>query len=118
MSAPSQFQSNIASSDNTVTIDNGQTVSSNIVTYGMTLTGFITPASWTTADISFQVSIDGANYFDLYDADNNQVKIAGVAASRAYKLEPVTFAGYEKLRLISSVAQDDTRVITLSLRRI
>lgn len=43
------------------------------------------PASWTTANLTFQGSVDGSNFFDLYDDEGNEVTVTA-AASRTIRL--------------------------------
>lgn len=71
----------------TATIAAGAAVSDIVDLWGKRLVGFIMPAAWTAADISFSVAygadegIGGeTTYRDLYDQSGNRVKIVVVAA--------------------------------------
>lgn len=105
-----------------VTIANGASLSDSIDLSGTTLCGYIMPASWTTADITFQASIDGTNFFDLYDQYGTEVKHT-VSTNRFIALLPSdnTSIRYIKFRSgisSGSVSQGAQRQITLVTRAI
>jgi len=86
------------------------------------LVGLMLPDGWDTADVTFQVSIDGATYVDLF-TPTAEFKIAtGVAAaSRQYILDIHETPGIRFLKVRSGVAATPVnqstgeRVITLIL---
>lgn len=85
------------------------------------LCGIIMPASWTTADITFQVSDDGVNYYDFYDADTVSEIAYTFSAGKAYRIDPTIFyaANYVKIRSGTSatpVNQAASRDILLVVR--
>ena len=49
------------------------------------LAGFVMPAAFTGASVTFQVSADDSTYQALYNSSNSQVSIT-VSASRSYAL--------------------------------
>src|SRR5215510_3803016 len=63
----------------TVTIRAGEAVSTPLDLTSAAVTMVIAPAEWTPANITFLVSIDGVNFFDLADA------ASGVEISRALR---------------------------------
>ena len=65
----------------TVTIGAAASLSDAEDMKGRRLVGIIMPATWTTADITFQASIDGTNFYDLYDQDGNEVTVTSPTAS-------------------------------------
>ena len=46
------------------------------------------PATWVAADLTFQVSLDGVNFANLYDIDGNEI-VVSAAASRVIGLTDV-----------------------------
>lgn len=110
----------------TVTIANGASLSDavNLVGAGdSVLLGIITPAGWTTASLTFQVSTDGVTFFDYKDATGAEVTIPSTAASQYRAVYPTDFIGvrYLKVRSGSSgaaVAQAGGDVVTLVVREL
>lgn len=96
----------------TLTIDNGATVSdayraSNTMAYGLQM-----PAAFTGATISFQVSADnGTTYQALYDSANNLVSVT-VAASRSYDL-PATLRSWTNFKIVSASAEGAARLLVV-----
>lgn len=77
------------------------------------------PAAWDAADLTFQVSLDGVTYSDLYDAYGSEY-VVRASASRAILLNPVDFIGVRYLKVRSGtgavpVNQTAARSITLTL---
>lgn len=82
-----------------------------------TLSALIMPAAWTAAGLSFQISVDGTNFFDFYDKTNAEITMS-VAASRAYQLDPSNWLGIRYMKIRSGttgtpVNQAASRTITL-----
>lgn len=80
------------------------------------LMALVMPAAWTAATLTFQVSADGTDYFNLYDASGNQYEV-DAAASQAIILPPGDFAGFRYLKIRSGtsgtpVVQAADRTIT------
>lgn len=68
-------------------ITNGQSLSAAVEVQGK-LVGLIVPAAWTAAGLSFQGSIDGTNFFDIYDDGvERQIASANVAINRLLSLD-------------------------------
>jgi hypothetical protein len=63
-----------------VTIPNGAALSNAAKLNGATLLGIEMPAAWTAAGLTFQHSIDGTNFFDLYDAAGAGIAMTVVAS--------------------------------------
>lgn len=87
---------------------------------GKTLAGVITPAAWTTAGISFQVSVDGVTFFVLLDTSGTEVTAAAVAASRYVPVDPSLFLGVEYVKIQSGTSGATTNqaggdIVTLVL---
>jgi len=61
------------------------------------------PAAWTTANITFQSSGDGATYQNLYDEYGNEITIV-TAVARNITLDPARLAGCKYLKFRSGTA--------------
>lgn len=108
--------------DLTATIASSASLSGAVDLSGTTLAGYVMPAAWTAAGITFKASIDGTNFFDLYDQFGNEVKHT-VDAGRVVSLTPSDMASirYIKIRSGTSasvVNQVAERVITLITRAV
>lgn len=67
----------------TTTILNGASLSAAVdLGANCRLKALLMPAAWTAADITFQVSEDNTNFFDMMGDDGNAVKLTGPAAGR------------------------------------
>lgn len=107
-----------------VTIANGQSLSGALpLADGECPFMIVMPSAWTTAGLTFQVSIDGTNYANLYDSVG-EYTIASATASVAIGLggiDPFYGAGGIKVRSGTSgapVAQGAERKIYIVCRRI
>lgn len=64
----------------------------------------VLPASWTTADLTLSVSVDGGTtYADLYDSAGNEV-VLPAAASRHIDLTGISLVGVTNLKFRSGTA--------------
>jgi hypothetical protein len=102
-----------------VTIANSASLSEAGKFYGNTLIGILMPAAWTSASLSFQGSIDGTNFYDLYDSTGTE-KTCTAGASRILLFPPQDWFGVEWIKVRSgtsaaAVNQGADRVITLLL---
>jgi len=98
-----------------VKILSGQTESEAIDCLGGVLVGIKTPSALTGTSFTVKVSDDGVSYVDYYNALGAKVTItAGV--DRRIGIEPVDFAGIQKIKLVSSSAEAAERELTLFLR--
>ncbi len=64
------------------TIVSGQAVSGDVDLASGTLVGIVMPEAWTAAGLTFQVSVDGSTWSELFDAAGNAISYT-VAAGRA-----------------------------------
>jgi hypothetical protein len=106
----------------TATIATGGSVSAAVDLMGGRLVGLqIGGTAWNTASITFQASVDGTTYNDLYDDSGNEVTVTA-AASRF-----ITFDSSENFRTVryvkvrsgttgTPVNQTAARTITLVVR--
>jgi hypothetical protein len=105
----------------TVTIANGESLSAAGDLGPACLSAILMPASWTAADLTFQGSVDGTTFFNLYQSDNagNDAEyLVGADASRIIVVPLADWAGIRFLKVRSGtagspVAQGAARVLTL-----
>ncbi len=85
------------------------------------LAGIVTPAAWTAAALTFQGSVDGVTYTNIYDAAvERTIASAAVPAaeSRFLSLDPSLWAAFRYIKIRSgtaaaAVAQGADRVLSL-----
>lgn len=105
----------------TVTITNGASLSAASATLkGYCVVGVITDSAWDTNAMTFQVSADGTNYFNLYK-EGTEYNLAGVVASAYNAVDPAVFMGAVNLKVRSGTAaaavnQAGAAVVTLVLK--
>lgn len=105
-----------------VTIPNGESLTDVINLRDQPVVAIQMPSAWTTADLTFQGSNDGTNFFDVYTLDGDEYTVAA-AASRYIVLSPFEFqwARYIKIRSgtsASPVNQGATRTLVVVTRRV
>lgn len=114
---PTDFPLVVATENNTVTIQSGQTDSSAIDSRGNPLLQIQIPAGFTASDITFLTSIDqGQTFTLLQDADGLIRTLAGAVASSSIGVPTTWLAGCHQFRIRTSVAQASTVEIRLGLR--
>jgi hypothetical protein len=104
-----------------LSIPNGVALSSVLDCLGVMPVGIFLPSAWTTAQVSFQVSPDNSNWYNLYDKIGEVLYPA--AASEYLALDPTQFAGARYLRVRSGtngtpVNQAADRSLTVILRSV
>lgn len=82
------------------------------------LVGIICAAGFATANLTFQASVDGTNYYTMYNAAGAVVTVFSAAASEWIALDPADFAGVPYLKVVSSATQSGGDVLTLVTRRL
>ncbi len=100
---------------NAVTIASSSTTSGALDLLSNGFVGFIMPSAFTGNAVTFTGSIDGSNFFALYNADNSAYTVA-VAASRYYCLWPADFLGMRYVKIVSNATELGTRTITVITR--
>lgn len=96
----------------TVTIANGATTSGAANLGKFTLNGLMLP-TMTGTTITFEVSVDGSNYYALHDLNKSAVSVTCDSTARAFFLEPVKFAGFKYVRIVSNATELAERTVTL-----
>lgn len=81
-------------------IANGTALSPAVCIFNSRLIAIQFPAAWTAAVLTFQVSMDGITYTDLYDSLGNEISVV-VAANHGVALDVTLFAGWEFLKIRS-----------------
>ena len=100
----------------TATIENGGSLSGAVDLGGRKLVAIVMPAAWDAADLTFQASPDGVNYFDVYDGSAERT--VEVAADYYSALAIGDWVGIRWLKVRSGtsgtpVAQTLESVLTL-----
>ncbi|MES1988285.1 MAG: hypothetical protein V4440_09685 [Pseudomonadota bacterium] len=108
----------IVSEKNTVAIAADGDTSEPLVCAGNTFLGVIVPQDWTTANITFEGSLDGLNFYPVLDMAGGAVTITFTVDTAYYSVLPVYFAGLLAIKFVSSVPQVDDVVLTAALRPI
>lgn len=92
-------------------IANGGTVSSPAVDLGdLSLCGLIVPVMTGTA-LTFQVSVDGTNFYVLHDSTKAAFTVTVDGTARAFYLTPQIFAGWKYIKVVSGSAEGAERTI-------
>lgn len=106
------------------TIANGASLSAAIElgVVGAALVGIEMPAAWTAANLTFQASVDGTNFNNLYDKDGNEVTVTA-STSRYIGLIPSLFAGFRAMKIRSgtsgaAVNQGGDRILKIVTREV
>lgn len=103
------------------TIANGTSLGPSIsLGAGLPVT-ILMPAAWTTANLTFQISYDGTNFYNLYDDAGNEVTVTA-AASEALAIDPSYFQGALYLKVRSGTNgtpanQGADRILSVVTRR-
>lgn len=96
-------------------IANGASLSDSLYVWPCQASAIIMPAAWTAASMTFQGSMDGVNFFDLFNDSGVEYEIP-VLVSQAVQLNvPLTFP-YVKIRSGTTgtpVNQGGARSVTL-----
>ncbi len=105
----------------TATIALGESLSVAVDLASSRLAAILIPSDWTAAAITYQVSLDGVNYGDLYDgATEASISSASVVAGRVLRLPRSEWAGVRYLKIRSGtsaapVSQVAERILTLGV---
>jgi hypothetical protein len=106
----------------TAIIPAGQALSAAVPLGENQLHGILLPSVWTTANLTFQISIDGSNYFEMYDDAGNEVTVQA-AASRYCSLDPTRWRSINGIIVrsgtsaspVNQVAQASISLMTRSI---
>lgn len=103
----------------TASIANGASLSGAVDSSAGRLARIDMPASWTAANLTFQISSDNATWLNLYDALGAEYTVQA-AASRGLIVPLIDFLGARYIKIRSGTAaaavnQGADRVLTLTL---
>ena len=97
------------------TIANGAYLSGAVQFNGRNISVIEMSAGWTLAVLTFQVSYDGTNYYNLYDDNGDEVIVIVEAARRVHiSIDALEQHKYIKIRSgtsVTTVAQGAERVL-------
>jgi hypothetical protein len=98
-------------------IANGTSLSPAIAASNGRLIAIQMPAAWTAAVLTFQGSMDGITFSDIYDATGAEISVTVVAA-HGVSLDVTVFAGWQFLKFRSgtgaaAVNQAADRTLTI-----
>lgn len=96
-----------------VDIAAGNSLSAGIGVGQYLISGIIFPAVWTAASLSFQISDDDVNWYDLYDGTGEYV-LSTAGTSRFVAVESAKFIGVKAIKLRSGAA--GTPVVQVATR--
>lgn len=65
--------------------------------------GILMPAVWDAANLSFQGSVDGSAFSNIYDSSGTELTVTA-AAGRYILLDPSTFVGLTQIKVRSGTA--------------
>jgi hypothetical protein len=65
--------------------------------------GVLMPSAWTAASLTFQASLDGVSFVDLYNTSGSELQVPA-GANRLIALDPVQFRGVRHLRVRSGTS--------------
>lgn len=100
------------------TIANGASLSAAVsIPAGLRPLAIVMPATWTAANLTFAVSVDGSTYNDMYDDLGTEVAVSA-DASRFIALPPTLFASVVQFKVRSGtsgtpVNQGGDRTVTI-----
>lgn len=107
-----------------VTIANGASLSDIGVLNGVNLAAILMPAAWTAAGLSFQGSLDGTTFGNVFDSIGAEVTIpsAAATASQMILIPAGAFDGLQAIKIRSgtsgaAVNQGQASILTLQCRR-
>ena len=101
-----------------VTIANGTSLSAAIDLSAYRAFAISMPAAWTTASLTFQASVDGINYFNVYDDTGVEVTATVAASQYVVVSAPVKMLGVRWIKVRSGtsgtpVNQGADRIVTI-----
>lgn len=103
--------------DVSITVATDAKLSDPVYLAGRSLVGIILPGTWTASDLTFQVSMDGTAWHDLYtDTGLYTYPTAGLAAGAASMFNPELFYAWDYVRIKSVTDQAADRTVTLIAR--
>lgn len=105
----------------TTTITSGGSLSAAVPLDSRPILAIVIPSGWTDADLTFQVSLDGATYYELIGEDGNAVTLEARAGQVTRLSDPGQWEGWDYIKVRSGtsgspVAQAADRTVTLRVK--
>jgi hypothetical protein len=102
----------------TIQITSGTSITASVDLDRTVLAGIILPATWDTAALTFQASVDGTTFFDLYDGTTERSLTTAGVLGKAISLDSAAWLPWRYIKLRSGTAatpvnQTATRTLTL-----
>lgn len=98
----------------TANIAGGQQASGGFKTNGLSLCGILMPAAFTGTALTFLASVDGVDFFPIYNAAG--VVSYSAQAGQYIAIDPQDFYGVTYLQIKSGSAEAATRALICSLK--
>lgn len=111
-------------SSTSLTIASGASLSgAGLCPPGYSLCGIVFPSVWTAATMTFQASVDGTTYNNIYNTAGTEYSVAGASASRYIAVDPADFSGSYNIKVRSGTAaapvnQGQTTIVLLVFKRV
>lgn len=86
------------------TILSGSALSGEVHLHNQRLFGILMPAAWDAANLTFQASIDGSNFFEVYDDNGNEVTVTAAASRFIVLSAPLLYLGLQRIIIRSGTA--------------
>lgn len=100
---------NLALTDTVTIASSGSTSTSITMQGGRVPIAILTPAALTGTAFTFECSVDGTNFYDLYNGGTEYSLT--VAANRYIALNPDVFQGVRYVRIVSGSTEAASRTI-------
>lgn len=75
------------------------------------LVGFVLPATFNGTTLTFTGNINSSTFYPIYDLATGNLLSFTVAHTRAFVVDPKTFAGFQSIKFVSGDVQADTDTI-------
>lgn len=101
-----------------VTIANGQSLSGILTLKGLSLVGILLPAAFTGTALTFEMSVDGTNFFVVKTTTSGTSLSYTVAQGTYAAIDPKDFAGINYLKIQSGSTEAGARTLICSVKGI
>ena len=103
-------------------ISNGTSLSAAVLVGDHTLVSIQMPSTWTSASLTFQASVDGITYQNVYSSTGTELTLTAAASTYIY-LDPAIFSGAIKIKVRSgtsgaAVNQGGDRTLWLAMKQV
>lgn len=89
----------------TATVSDGESLSEAVYCEGLRLAAIVVPSGWNAADITFQGSVDGTNWYDLHEpSGDTEVTVQAGASRYIVVADPAAYEGLMRLKVRSGTS--------------